>query len=84
MNSRVVMAAHTESMLCKHLAVFDICLCAFLVEDVKEQRIFCFTGHNDHIFEVLCTGTDERDAADVDLLDDVLLGSSAGDSLLKG
>ena len=62
MNSGVVMAAHAKGMLCKHLAVLDVCLCAFLVENVKEQWIFCLAGHDDHVFEVLCAGADEREA----------------------
>ena len=76
MNSGVVMAAHAKGMLCKHLAVLDVCLCAFLVENVKEQWIFCLAGHDDHVFEVLCAGADERDTADVDLLDESMAGIS--------
>ena len=52
-------------------------------DDAAQLSIFGLGGDDDHILEVLRTGTDERDAADVDLLDDVLGRSTAGHGLLE-
>ena len=78
------MAAHTERPLCKQLAVFDFGLGTPLVENLQQHGIFALAGHDDHILKVLGSGTDKGDAADVNLLDDLLVACSAGYSLLEG
>ena len=84
MDGRVIVAAHAERALGKHLAVFYVGLCALLVENVEQHAVFCLAGHDNHVLEVLGSGADERDAAYVDLLDDVGFRSAACHSLLEG
>ncbi len=50
----------------------------------QEFRIVVHRGHDNDILEVLCGGADQRDASDVNLFDDVLLGSATGNSLFEG
>ena len=71
MDGGVVVAAYAEGAGCQHLAVFDVGLRALLVEAVEQHAALGLAGHDDHVIEVLGSGTDERDAADVYLLDDV-------------
>ena len=71
MNSRVVVAAHTEGTLGKHLAVLDVGSGTLLFEDVEQHYVLSLAGHNHHVLEILRSGTYERYAADVYLLDDV-------------
>ena len=77
------MAAHTECTLGKHAAVLDVGLCAFAVQDVEQNGVFGLAWNDDHIVEVLGAGTNERDAAYIDFLDDVGLGRTAGNRLFK-
>ena len=71
MNSRVVVAAHTEGTLGKHLAVLDVGSGTLLVEDVEQHAVLSLTGHDNNVLEILCSSTDERNSADIYLLDDV-------------
>ena len=73
MDGSVVVAAYAESASSEHLAVLEVCLSALLVKDVEKHAVFCLAGHDNHILEVLGSCTDERDAAYIDLLDDVSL-----------
>ena len=71
MNSSIVMAADAESPLCEHLAVLDVGLGTLAVENVEQHTILGLARYDDNVLEVLCSGTDERYAAYVTLLDDV-------------
>ena len=68
---RVVVAAHSESPCGQHTAVLDVGLSTLLVQDIEQYAVFSLARNNHHVLEVLGSGADERDAADVDLLDDV-------------
>lgn len=59
-NSCIVMAAYAEGALCQYAAILNLGLCALVVENVKQNRIFCLAGHNDNIIEVLGSGTNKR------------------------
>ena len=56
MNGGVVVAAYAEGACSQHAAVFDVGLCALLVEDVEQHAVFSLAGHDHHVFEVLCSG----------------------------
>ena len=68
----IVMAADTEGALGEHPAVFQVGLRPFRVEYLEQHGILGLARDDDDILEVLAAGTDQRDAADVDLLDDFL------------
>lgn len=59
------MAAYAEGACSQHAAVFDVGLCALLVEDVEQHAIFSLAGHDHHVFEVLCSGAYQRYSANV-------------------
>ena len=65
------------------LALSESCLCAVSVEDVEEHLVLSLARNDHHVVEVLCAGADERDAAYVDLFDDVGLRSAACYGLLE-
>ena len=84
MNGSIVVRTDTEGTLREHTAILQVGLSALLVQDVQQHAIFSLRRHDDHVLEVLGTGPDERDAADVYLLDDVGLAGTTGHGLLKG
>lgn len=83
MDCSIVVAAYAECALSEHLALSESGLCAVSVEDVEEHLVLSLARNDHHVVEVLCAGADERDAAYVDLLDDVGLRSAACYGLLE-
>ena len=79
----VVVAAYTKGALGKHLAVGKVGSGTLLVEDVEQYRIFGFARNDNNVLEVLGSGTDERDATYINLLDDVGLACTACHGLLE-
>ena len=79
----IVVAAHCEGTLAEHTTVFNVGLGALLVEDGEQHRVLGLARNDDHVVEVLGSGADERNATDVDLLDNFLLRSTSCHSLLK-
>ena len=59
MNGCIVVAAHAESPCGEHLTVLDIGFSPFLIKDIQQYAVFCLAGNDDHILEVLGSGTDE-------------------------
>ena len=66
----VVVRADTEGVGGKTAAVVDGGLTLLVFEQPDKFSVVFLRRHNQHIGEVLRAGTDERDATDVDLLDD--------------
>ena len=83
MNSSIVMAADAESPLCEHLAVLDVGLGTLAVKYVEQHTILGLARYDDNVLEVLCSGTDERYAAYVNLLDDIRIAGATGYGLLE-
>ena len=83
MDGGVVMTAHTEGTLSKHLAVSEVGNSTLLVEDVEQHAILGLARNDNHIVEVFGSCADERDATYINLLDNVGLRSVAGNGLLK-
>ena len=55
-----------------------------LCVELEEFGVVVDSRDDDHVLEVLGGGTDEGDAANVNLLNDILLGGTAGHSGLEG
>ena len=83
MDGSVIVAAYSEGASCEILALCECCLSALLVEDVEEHSVFSLAWHDNHVVEVLCSSTYERDAADIDFFDDVCLRGSACHGVLE-
>ena len=83
MDGGVVMTAHTEGTLSKHLAVSEVGNSTLLVEDVEQHAILGLARNDNHIVEVFGSCADERDATYINLLDNVGLRSAAGNGLLE-
>ena len=83
MDCSIVVAAYAECALSEHLALSESSLCAVSVKDVEEHLVLSLARNDHHVVEVLCAGADERDAAYIDLLDDVGLRSAACYGLLE-
>ena len=77
------MRAYAEGTGSEHTTVFDVGLGTLLVQDVEQHAVLGLAGHDHHILEVLGAGTNQRDAADVDLLDNVSLRGTTGHGLLE-
>ena len=58
-NGCVVVTAYAECTGCKHLAVLDVSLSAFLVQDIEQYTVFSLRGNDDDVLEVLGSGTDQ-------------------------
>lgn len=82
-DSCVVMTRHSKGACGEFSALAEGCLCTLLVEYVEQHAVFSLAWHDHHVIEILCSSTDERYSAYIDLLDDVSLGSSVGHSLLE-
>ncbi len=72
MDGCIIMAAHAKCSLREHLAVFDVRLRAFLVEDIQQDTIFSLARNDYHVLEVLGSRTYQRDTAYIYLLDNIL------------
>ena len=66
----VVVRADAEGVGRKTTAVVEGGLTVLLLEQLDEFAVIFLRRHDEHVVEVLRAGADERDAADVDLLDD--------------
>ena len=53
------------------------------LEALQQFAIEPLAGYNNHILVILGSGADKRDAADVDFLDDVLVGCALGHIFFK-
>ena len=78
------MAADCEGTCSEPSAVVQLALCSFLLEEVEQRLVLSLRGHNDDVAEVLGCGSDEADAADVYLLDDVCLACPRCHGVLEG
>ena len=82
-DGRVVVAADAEGVHGEGAAIGQRGAGALAVEDVEQQAVLRLRRDDDHVVEVLGSGADERDAADVDLLDDVGFRGAALHGLLE-
>ena len=53
------------------------------VDDFEEFGVLVDRRYDHDVLEIFRCGADQRDASDVDLLDDVLLGRARSDGLLE-
>ena len=82
-DGRVVVGRYAEGFLGKPAALLQRRRGATLHEDVAQRLVLRLRGHDDHVVVVLGCRADQRDAAYVDLLDDVCLGCAAGHGRLE-
>lgn len=73
MDSCVVVATYTECALSEDASVFNVCLCTLFIQYVKQHRVFGFAWYDNHIVEVFSSRTNERDSADINFFNDILL-----------
>lgn len=83
MDSSIIVRTYAECTLCEHLAVLNVGFSTLLLQDVEKHTVLSLARNDNHVLEVLGTGTDQRDTADIDLLNDVGIAGAAGYSLLK-
>src|SRR5690606_35655559 len=79
----VVMGGGVEGLGGKALPVLKTGGSFAVGDELKELGVVFHGGDTDHVFKILCCSPDQGDPADIDLLDDILLGSSGSHSLLK-
>ena len=77
------MRAYAKGALRKHLAILDVGLSTLLLQDVEKHAVLSLARHDDHVLEVLGSGTDQGDTAYVDFLDDVGITCTACHGLLE-
>ena len=82
--NRIVIGGNSKGFLCKPAAFFQRSDGTPLIQDVCQRLVLLFACYDDNVVVVLGSGADERDASDVDLLDDVFIGGARGYRLLKG
>ena len=82
-DGRVVVGRYAEGFLGKPAALLQRRRGATLHEDVAQRLVLRLRGHDDHVVVVLGCRADQRDAAYVDLLDDVCLGCAASHGRLE-
>ena len=78
------MTADTKGTGCEHLTVLNIGLSTLLVQNIKQHTVLCLRRNDNHVLEVLSTSTNQRNTANINLLNDISLVSTTGNSLLKG
>ena len=61
-----------EGLSGKALAVFEIRLTLFGIEQLKQRAVSLLSGHAEHVLVVLGRSSDQGDTSDVDLFDDRL------------
>src|SRR3712207_23747 len=83
-DGRVIMAADPESTFCEQFTVSQIGTCAFSFQNLQQDFVFGPAGYNDNVLKVFGAGTDQRNAANIYLFDNIFIGSAAGNGLLKG
>ena len=84
MDGRIIMTAYTECPCSQQASLLQCGCSALIVQNVKQQAIFALAWNNHNILEILCTSTNQRNAANIYLLNDILLAAvGIGNSLLK-
>ena len=73
MDSCVVVATYTECALSEDASVFNVSLCTLFIQYIKHLRLFGFAWSHHLIVEVFSSRTNERDAADINFFNDILL-----------
>lgn len=79
-DAAVIFARHGKRLLGKPAALGQGRFRALLGEQVGQRLILLFRSHDNHVVVILGCGADERDAADIDFLDDIGIRSSGSHS----
>ena len=79
----VVMAADGKSVSGKAMAILEGGAAFLFIVNLEELFVVVYRGYDYNVLEVFGGGTDKRDATYVYFLDDILFGSTAGNSLLE-
>ena len=83
-NCAVVVRADAECQSCKATTLLDGGRAILLLQQREQLAILLNRGNDHGVLEVLCRSTNQRNTADVDLLDDSLLLGTACNGLLEG
>ena len=84
MNGSIIMTAYSEFLSSKPLAILDIALATLLLEQLQQRLVLGLAGNDNHIVEVLGSGTDKADATYINLLDNISLASTTATVCSKG
>lgn len=82
-DGRVVVRADVERMGRETAALLERRRAMLRVDDFEEFGVLVDRRYDHDVLEIFRCGADQRDASDVDLLDDVLLGRARSDGLLE-
>lgn len=77
-NGRVVVRGGGESVGGEGATLLECGFCAAGFDDFEQWGVVCLGGNDHHVVEVLGGCADERDAADVDFLNNLRCGGAGG------
>ena len=66
-DSSIIVRTYAECTLCEHLAVLNVGFSTLLLQDVEKHAVLSLARNDNHVLEVLGTGTDQGDTADINL-----------------